>query len=50
MYAHADYRYVFDQPADATLRDNDSWVAWVIDRAHREEEILAMFDDLNEVE
>lgn len=35
FYSMQDYKFIEDQPDDATMRDNAKWVAWVEARAER---------------
>jgi hypothetical protein len=48
FYAMASYRYILDQPDDATMRDNDAWAKWATERGTRILGTLAMFDNLDE--
>jgi hypothetical protein len=48
FYAMACYRYILDQPDDATMRDNDAWAKWATERGTRILGTLAMFDNLDE--
>jgi hypothetical protein len=48
FYAMASYRFIPDQPDDATMRDNDAWAKWATERGTRILGTLAMFDNLDE--
>lgn len=48
FYAMATYRYIPDQPDDATMRDNAAWAKWATERGTRILDTLALFDNLDE--